>query len=68
MKGIFNTNTSKFKTYEGWTELETSKKGIVIKGLEDVLLYTEKEAALNVLPKPLAWRHINPRVNWRMFK
>ncbi len=68
MKGIFNTKTSKFKTYEGWTELTKSKKGTVINGLEDVMLYTNEEAALNVLKKPLEWRHINPRVNWRMFK
>lgn len=68
MKGIFNEQTQRFKTYEGWTELTKSKKGVIIQGLEDVLLFTANEAALNVLPKPLAWRHINPRVNWRMFK
>jgi len=68
MKAIFNTRTKRFKTYAGWTDYEESKKGKVIKGLEDVMLYTEKEAALNVLKKPLEWRHINPRINWKMLK
>jgi hypothetical protein len=68
MKAIFNEQTLKFKTYEGWTELTRSKKGTVINGLEDVMLFTHNEATLNVLKKPLAWRHVNPRVNWRMFK
>ena len=68
MKGLFNTRTNKFKTYEGWTDYEINKKGKVVKGLEDVMLYTEKEAALNVLKKPLEWRHINPRINWKMLK
>jgi len=66
MYGIFNTSTSKFKTYEGWTELDHSRKGTVIKGLQDVMLFTNKERALNELKEPLQWRHINPPVNWRM--
>jgi hypothetical protein len=68
MNAIFNTKTSKFKTYDGWTELEVGKKGTAINGLQDVMLFTEGERKLNVLPTPLEWRHINPRVNWRMFK
>lgn len=68
MKGIFNERTLKFKTYEGWTEVVKSKKGVVIQGLEDVMLFTNSEAKMNTLAKPLAWRYINPRVNWRMFK
>ena len=68
MNAIFNEQTLKFKTYDGWTELEIGKKGTVIKGLQDVMLFTDGERALNVLTAPLAWRHINPRVNWRTLK
>lgn len=68
MKAIFNENTRKFKTYEGWTELVVTKKSTVINGLEDVMLFTKGEADNNTLAYPLAWRHVNPRVNWRMFR
>lgn len=68
MKAIFNERTKQFKTYDDWTEYGETDKSQYINGLEDVMLFTNKEAALNVLKKPLAWRHINPRVNWRMFK
>lgn len=68
MKAIFNERTQRFKTYEGWTELTKTKKSTVINGLEDVLLFTKGEAAINRLAYPLSWRHVNPRVNWRMFR
>ena len=68
MKGIFNTSTRKFKTYEGWTDLEITKRSTVIKGLEDVMLFTKGEAEMNKLMYPLEWRHINPRLKWRMLK
>ena len=66
MHGIFNTKTKKFKTYEGWTEYDN--KNNTINDLRDVMLFTNKERKLNVLKKPLEWRQVNPRVNWKMFK
>lgn len=68
MKGIYNKTTHKFKTYDDWTEYEQTDKAKTIKGLEDVLLFTSGEAYRNALKQPLEWRHINPRVNWRMIR
>ena len=68
MKGIFNTDTLKFRTYDGWTALEVTKRSTEIQGLEDVMLFTKREAEINKLMPPLEWRHINPRLKWRMFK
>lgn len=66
MKAIFNEQTLKFKTYEGWTEYGETKNSQYINGLEDAMLFTDGEAERNPLKYPLAWRTVNPRVNWRM--
>jgi len=66
MKALYNVETCKFKTYDGWTEYVEDKKGKQIKGLEDAQLYTASEAARNPAVYPLEWRTVNPRVNWKM--
>ena len=66
MKAIWHKGKKEYVCYEGYTETVTTNKGTIINGLENVLLFTNGEAALNTLPASQEWRTVQPRINWRM--
>ncbi len=68
MKALYNTETGSFKTYDGWTTLQGDPKAPILTGIENIQLFTKREAEMNVLDAPLVWRHVNPRIKWRMLK
>ena len=67
MYSIYHHKRQAYKTCAGWTRTERSKKQEIIHGLDDLLLFTEREMELNKdsLPKNCEFRKVNGPITWK---
>lgn len=66
---IRNDLRNAYLTRDGWTTIEDSDKGPVLVGLNDVLRFTEREAALNEHKLGKGCRFIYfPKRTWRDYQ
>lgn len=65
---VYSEIRNAYKTYDGWTTITRTPKGITLDGLNDVIHFTKGEAERNAdkLPKGSRFVHF-PKVEWSDF-